>query len=327
MSSLVAFAVRSAALAVVLIGACLAPALAEPAPPLVSPQWLKENLSNPAIVVLDIRSAIDGGGIDAYASGHIPGAVHSDYDKAGWRVTRDGVPFMLPTLSQLEKLIGEIGIDEDNHVIVVPAGVHVTDFGSAARVYWTLKVAGHPAVSILDGGFAAWRAAAYPVETGRNPSSPKIFTAKLDRSMLASVDDVEAAVGPSTSGAQPTGSFVGRAKAAASGQVTLLDARPSSFFAGKEKAPTVKAYGHIPGARNFDSGVFYDAAANRLLSKGVLGARRAAADRFRPHALGRHQAHIGSRPLTGRSRGCLSHERHNNRSRHRGHRAASVHAG
>ena len=49
------------------------------------------------LVVLDIRSAIDGGGAKAYTKAHIPGAVHSDYDKAGWRVTRDGVPFMLPT--------------------------------------------------------------------------------------------------------------------------------------------------------------------------------------------------------------------------------------
>ena len=103
-----------------------------------------------------MRSAIDGGGAEAYQKGHIPGAIHSDYDKAGWRVTRGGVPFMLPTLPELEKLIGELGIDEDTHVVVVPAGVHFTDFGAAARTYWTLKVAGVAKVSILDGGYAAW---------------------------------------------------------------------------------------------------------------------------------------------------------------------------
>ena len=109
--------------------------------------------------MLDVRSAIDGGGAEAYQKGHIPGAIHSDYDKAGWRVTRGGVPFMLPTLAELEKLIGELGIDEDTHVVVVPAGVHFTDFGAAARTYWTLKVAGVAKVSILDGGYAAWVAA------------------------------------------------------------------------------------------------------------------------------------------------------------------------
>src|SRR5690348_13883754 len=139
------------------------PALAEP---LVSVEWLKQHQSDPSVVTIDVRSAIDGGGAEAYTRAHIPGAIHSDYDKAGWRVTRNGVPFMLPTTAELEKLVGETGIDEDSHVVVVPAGVSATDFGAAARIYWTLKVAGHPSVSILDGGFAAWRAAGYAVEAG-----------------------------------------------------------------------------------------------------------------------------------------------------------------
>ena len=58
------------------------------ADPLVTPQWLNEHLADTDLVVLDIRSAIDGGGAQAYAAGHIPKSVHSDYDKAGWRVTR-----------------------------------------------------------------------------------------------------------------------------------------------------------------------------------------------------------------------------------------------
>ena len=31
--------------------------------PLVSPEWLAENLNNPALVILDIRSAVDGGAL------------------------------------------------------------------------------------------------------------------------------------------------------------------------------------------------------------------------------------------------------------------------
>src|SRR4029079_6154591 len=254
MSSASAF--RRVAAATVLIVALALPAAAEPATPLVSPQWLKNQLSDPTIVVLDIRSAIDGGGAQAYIEAHIPGAVHSDYDKGGWRVTRNDVPFMLPTLPELEKLLGEIGIDEDSHVVVVPAGVHATDFGSAPRVYWTLKVAGHPAVSILDGGFAAWQAAAYPVETGKPASLPKIFSAKFDPRLLAEGGHVEA---------------VERA-----GGAPLVDARPANFFAGKQKAPTSKAYGHIPGALNLDSASFYDPAANRLRPKHELVAIAAA---------------------------------------------------
>jgi thiosulfate/3-mercaptopyruvate sulfurtransferase len=249
MSYVTAFLSRRAFAAAVVASITVAamPALAEPVAPLVSVQWLKDHHSDPALVVLDVRSAIDGGGAEAYSKAHIPGAVHSDYDKAGWRVTRNGVPFMLPSAAELEKLIGETGIDEDSHVVVVPAGVSATDFGAAARVYWTLKVAGHPAVSILDGGFAAWRAASYLVESGKTAASPKIFSSKLDESLLAQVEAVER----NTS-------------------ATLVDARPASYFEGKEKAPASKAYGHIPGARHLDSAAFYDPVTNRLRPKEQL---------------------------------------------------------
>jgi thiosulfate/3-mercaptopyruvate sulfurtransferase len=215
--------------------------------PLVSVDWVAQHRGDPQVVVLDVRSAIDGGGAEAYARGHIPGSVHSDYDKGGWRVTRGGVPFMLPTVPELEKLIGELGIDEDSHVVVVPAGVHNTDFGSAARVYWTLKVAGVARVSILDGGYAAWDNAKQAVESGPSRPSPKIFTANLDKSLIAETGDVE--------------------RIEQHGGATLVDARPAPFFSGKVKAPAAQTYGHIKGAINVDNASFYDAGANRLQPK------------------------------------------------------------
>ena len=185
---------RPLAAAALLSLALAVPGHAEDATPLVSTGWLKQHLKDANVLVLDIRSAIDGGGVEAYQKGHIPGAVHSDYDKAGWRVTRGGVPFMLPTVAELEKLIGELGIDEDSHVVVVPAGVNVLDFGAAARTYWTLKYAGLKELSILDGGLAAWKAAGLPIETGARKASPAIFTAKLDKSILIETPEVETAL-------------------------------------------------------------------------------------------------------------------------------------
>jgi thiosulfate/3-mercaptopyruvate sulfurtransferase len=240
-----------------MVFALAAPARADTVTPLVSTGWLKQHLNDADVVVLDIRSAIDGGGAQAYAAGHIPGAVHSDYDKAGWRVTRHGVPFMLPTVAELEKLIGETGIDEDTHVVVVPAGVHYTDFGAAARTYWTLKVAGVAKVSILDGGYAAWAAEQNAVESGASKPSPKIFTAALNKALFADAREVEA---------------IER-----DGGATLVDARPATFFAGKEKAPAAQGYGHIPGAVSLDSATFYDAKTNRLRSQAELASLAASA--------------------------------------------------
>ena len=52
----------------------------------------------------------------------------------------------------------------------------------------------------------------------------------------------------------------------------MIDARPVSFFLGKEKAPAAQAYGHIPGAVDIDSAKFYDPATNRLKPKAELAA-------------------------------------------------------
>jgi thiosulfate/3-mercaptopyruvate sulfurtransferase len=251
MSRLVAFLSRRAFAAAVLASVTVAamPAFAETAAPLVSPQWLNEHRADSDVVVLDIRSVIDGGGAEAYAKAHIPGAIHSDYDKAGWRVSRNGQPLMVPSQTALEKLIGETGIDEDSHVVVVPAGVSSTDFGAAARIYWTLKAAGHPAISILDGGFAGWQAAGFPVEAGNNVPAPRIFSGKFNETLLAELEEVEK-----------------------NPNATLVDARPPGFFSGREKAGLAKAYGHIPGAINIDSASFYDPATNRLRPKAELAA-------------------------------------------------------
>jgi thiosulfate/3-mercaptopyruvate sulfurtransferase len=243
---LLSAAARGIAAAAALAIAASAPGWAAGATPLVSVEWLAANRADPEVVVLDIRSAIDGGGAEAFAKAHVPGAVHSDYDKAGWRVTRDGVPFRLPSVAALETLIGELGIDEDNRVVVVPAGVHASDFAAAARVYWTLKVAGLAQVSILDGGFAAWTAQrGNPVESGTREPSPKIFTASIDRKLIAATPDVERAERD---------------------HAVLVDARPAPFFLGRDKAPQVSLYGHIGHAINLDHASFYDSATNRLRS-------------------------------------------------------------
>ena len=45
--------------------------------PLVSDDWLAQRLGDPELLLIDIRSAVDGGGEAAYLKAHIPGAVHT----------------------------------------------------------------------------------------------------------------------------------------------------------------------------------------------------------------------------------------------------------
>jgi len=206
-------------------------ALARSLEPLVSVEWLQSHLGESGLVVIDIRSAIDGGARSDFEAGHIPGAVYSSYTEAGWRQNSNGIPGMVPPVADLEALIGGLGIDNATDVVIVPAGVGSTDFGSAARIYWTFKLLGHDRVAILNGGHRAWLESGAPVAEGWQDPLPATFVADFRPHLLASVDDV--------------------ARAPAAG-IQLVDNRPADQFAGQDQHPAARAAGTIPGARNLE---------------------------------------------------------------------------
>ena len=213
---------------------------------LIAPQGLLARLGDPALVILDIRSSVDGGGQAAYAAGHIPGAVHTDYVADGWRAKIGHAPGMLPPLDHLAALVGRLGIKPHDDVVIVPAGVSATDFAAAARVYWTLKTIGHFQQAILDGGFRAWAAdGARPVETGP--------------SVAPAADPYPVVMQPQLRSTSDATLVASRSKLA-----TLVDARSSSYFEGREKAPEAARAGHIPGAVSRNYAEAFDTATGRL---------------------------------------------------------------
>lgn len=199
--------------------------------PLVDVAWLQAHQGSDNLVVLDIRNAIDGGDRATFESGHIPGAVYSSYTGDGWRITENDVPGKMPPVADLEALIGGLGIDNDDTVVVVPAGVGSTDFGSAARVYWTFKVLGHDRVAILDGGHRAWVEAGGATESGSTEVSATEFRADFQPRLLATTDEVQAAI-------EADGS--------------LVDARPAAQYEGEDKHPQARVAGTIPGANSLE---------------------------------------------------------------------------
>ncbi len=223
------------------------------ASPLVSPAWLSENLDDAKLVIIDLRNKIDEGSYETFLEGHIPGAIHSDYLKDGWRVGRDGVVGLLPEADQFQSLARRLGVSDNSHVVVVPAGVSSTDFGSAARAYWTFKVFGHNNVSILDGGFAAWRNyTPGNIETGAFVA-PELgnFVARFNPEFYIGTPDVAAfATNP--------------------GQALLVDGRTDEqFYAGGKHPKAVKA-GRIPSAVLMDQDKAYSPEGNRLKSRDEL---------------------------------------------------------
>lgn len=201
--------------------------------PLVSTDWLAENRGEDGLVILDIRNAIDGGNRETFEEGHIPGAVYSSYTEAGWRQKEGDVPGKLPPVEDLERLIGSLGIGNDTEVVIVPAGVGATDFGSAARVYWTFRVLGHDDVAILNGGHRAWVEAGHDVESGWNTLERAQFDADFRPELIADTREV---------------------RQAREAGVQLVDNRPAQQYQGEDKHPAARAAGTIPDAINLQQG-------------------------------------------------------------------------
>jgi thiosulfate/3-mercaptopyruvate sulfurtransferase len=218
--------------------ALLAMTQAVAATPLVDAEWVVANLNTPKVKILDVRGTISGNSRTTFEKQHIPGAVWTDYLQDGWRIKdANGTVGMLPGVKQLEMVIGNLGIENDDQVVIVPAGERAVDVGTATRIYWTFKVLGHDNVSILDGGMAAYTAKrdkngipVNPVAAGPAQIDPAIYEAKGFRNeLIASKADVEKAL---------------------AGGFTLVDNRPSNQYLGVNKSGIAKRFGTLPGARN-----------------------------------------------------------------------------
>lgn len=203
--------------------------------PLVDAAWLTEHLGNPSLVVIDIRDKTEAA--DPYAVGHVPGSVNAQYASYGWRAKVGEVPGLLPTAEQIQPLIANLGVDNDDHVVLITNGTNASDFGSATRVYWTFKVYGHDNVSILDGGWVAWQKANGEVSTEVPSVAAGDFTPEFRPELRADVAQVTEAIESDTN---------------------LVDARSVAQFIGQEKTNTVKTLGHIPSAVNINFDKFYD---------------------------------------------------------------------
>ncbi len=208
--------------------------------PLVTADWLAENLPADGLKVVDVRpstaATAEGQSVQVY----VPGAIAAPYNATAWRAKVDDVPGVLPPVEQISATIGGLGISNTNTVVIVPIGASATDFGAAARVYWTFRVLGHDQVAILDGGMKEWIAQGKPLAAApAKVEEPVPFTATLNTSLLVSTDDVKSIV----AGERPA---------------TLVDARPIAHFAGTSKSWVAERKGHIPGALHADQSLAWD---------------------------------------------------------------------
>src|SRR5262245_5336304 len=170
----------------------LATAHAAQREPLLEPAALAAVLKQPNVRVIDIRDGQDAQGKTPYDRAHIPGAVYAPY--RFWRGP-ETAPGRMRDQDYLGELVQRLGVERDTLAVVVFEGRDSTDFGAAARVYWTLRYIGveHPA--ILNGGMRAWRAAGQAVDTADVKIIVSDFDANPQSQILATRDQVQKFLG------------------------------------------------------------------------------------------------------------------------------------
>lgn len=160
-------------------------------PPIVSVNWLGKNISNPKIVILDIRRVED------YRRGHIPGAVSACYRvwACGTREVSGLVRESLPPRDDLFEAIGEAGIRPESLVVIVCSASHCYYEVEGARVACTLEYAGLKNIGILDGGFEEWARQKKPVSTEFVKPKETTYKGTLNKAMLADREYVKRNLG------------------------------------------------------------------------------------------------------------------------------------
>jgi thiosulfate/3-mercaptopyruvate sulfurtransferase len=189
--------------------------------PLVTTQWVADNMKS--IKIVDVSKK-------EYAEGHIPGAVQI---KWGSEVFAPETDHMVLGLSEIERIIGKMGVTPDDHIVLYD-GFDKPHAHYVTRVYWTLKYWHFSKVSIMDGGITLWQKEKRPVTT---------------EATKASRTSVEVKYPPNTKiRAMYSPDII---HALATGKATIVDSRHESFFKGEKYSLNkwVRS-GHVTGAKN-----------------------------------------------------------------------------
>lgn len=197
--------------------------------PLVTADWVQENLDNPNVRIFEV--SVDRG---VYERGHIPGAVDLN-----WHTELvDPVKRDIATREAFQEKLRASGVDDDTTIVLY--GDNNNWF--AAWGAWIFEVYGlGDNVKLLDGGRKLWEAQGLPLDTAApTHAATDIEIGERNTAFRARLPDVLDAA-------------EGRA------DVAIVDIRSPDEYGGKVFAPegvkelSVRA-GHVPGAVNFPWG-------------------------------------------------------------------------
>lgn len=218
---------------------------------LVSTEWLAAHLSAPDVRIVDGSFFLPAQKRDPraeYAQKHIPGAVFFDIDEIA--DTDSPLPHMLPSLEKFSSRVRKLGLGDGNRIVIYDT----SPMTGACRVWWMFRAMGHKDVAVLDGGLPKWEAEGRPVTDDPTTPRDRHFTARLDNTLVRSIDDVRGLLD--------------------SKREQVVDARAAGRFRGETPEPRAGLRsGHMPGAFNLPYTELLDSKKGTMLPNAELVAR------------------------------------------------------
>ena len=196
---------------------------------IVNANWLKENLNNEKLVIVDCRFDLmdKNYGKNSYEKSHIENAVRVDIEtQLSAPVTTHGGRHPLPSIEDLKSTFENIGISNDSIVVAYDEG----DLSGPARLWWILKYLGHKEVYVLDGGIDSFKEAGGKVTTKETTVKKGNFEVHLNEDMRVDMEYVKNRLHNK--------------------DIAIVDCRDHRRYIG-EFEPVYKRAGHIPSALNY----------------------------------------------------------------------------
>ncbi|AHM56972.1 rhodanese domain protein [Peptoclostridium acidaminophilum DSM 3953] len=189
----------------------------------ITPQELSGMLDDPNVIIFD------GNKPDAYAKGHIPGAISAGFHSFSKIEGKPGDPLWGTSLDkeELTKKLESFGVTNDKTVVFYSDVL--TGPGPDGRNLWQMRMAGLDNVKLLYGGLAYWKELGYDITKDQSPApapSTGLVLKDFDDSYRATKEYVQENLD----------------------KTVIIDVRTEKEFKGSQNAGEARG-GHIEGAK------------------------------------------------------------------------------
>ena len=197
--------------------------------PIIEVDKLMQISENQNLRIFDVRTGSNAK--ENYNKKHLEYSVFVDLnsDLAEIDDPKNGGRHPLPKFEDFIKILGELGIDKNSHVVIYD---DKNGANAAARFWWMLRAVGHKNVQVLNGGLPVAQNQNYPLSSVEEYYPETKYISDYQDWQLPQVwiNDVK--------------------KASQDSDSMIVDVRESQRFDGIME-PIDLVAGHIPNAQNF----------------------------------------------------------------------------